>query len=109
MIGKRKAARRERMTHDGDSFRIETHQDRASCVDAGCIDTENEQARGDRVGIHRPTALASYDTVNKTVVAPAVLLGWLADRAVRISIKRQFVQVETHSPNRIVARPVAAA
>src|SRR5262249_28859012 len=71
--------------------------------------TEQNHACWNRIRIQRPSSLPSQNAINEHVVALAILWSRIAQRAVGIPVKHNLVEVEAHAPDRIVAKPVAAA
>src|SRR5258708_462609 len=97
------------LPNDWNAFRIKAHQVSTSCIDAGGMNAKHHDSRGHGVGVRRSASLAANDAVDKHVMPLAILRRRRAKRPVRLAVHYELVQVEAHSPDRIVAPPVAAA
>src|SRR4051794_15038251 len=98
----------EGLAHDRDALRVEAHHEGTGGVDTCGVHAEEHHAGTYRIGVHRPASLAGNDTVYQCEVALPVLRGRGAKSAVRVSIEDQLVEVQAHSPHRVIPVPVPA-
>src|SRR5438105_4947730 len=97
------------LPNDWNAFRIKAHKVSTSCIDAGGMNAKHHDSRGHGVGVRRSASLAGNDAVDKHVMPLTVLGRRRTKRPISFAVHYELVQVEAHSPDSIVAPPVAAA
>ena len=109
MIGQRKTPALKGMGQDWNLLGIKSHKIRADSIYAGGMYAEQYKSGRQWIGIQWPPSLAGKNSIDNDVMPLAIWPRWSAQGAIRIAVRNNLVEVEAHSPNRIVTEPVSAA
>src|SRR5271157_2281230 len=97
----------ERVRYDRDLRRIESHQPAGNGVNRGRIRPSNQDAGCHSIGCCGAVPLAPNDSIDDCQIS--LPRSTISPGTVRIAVQKGSVEVQSHAPASIVARPVAIA